>query len=140
MYNNENEFVVALVKELRKRGAFVQRLESHGTGVGIPDIWFAWHGMQVFIECKHRKALAKDPSKMLGKGQQAWHINYTKAMGRGNHIWILTATDKGIYCMVTDVMEGGIGIRVHEAPFEKVSEAIHFMLNCYVSSEGGKDD
>lgn len=140
MYKNENEFVVALVKELRKRGAFVQRLESHGTGVGIPDIWFAWRGMQVFVECKHRKSLPKDPSKMLGKGQQAWHTNYTKAVGREGHIWILLATDKGVYCMVTDVLDGGIGIRVHETPYKDVAEAMSYMFSCCHSDEGGKDE
>lgn len=75
-YANEAAFAKAVVKQLRKKGWFVQRIESGLTGRGIPDIyavdpthtpfWLELKRMRIDLRGKDRCAISWRP------GQQAW--------------------------------------------------------------------
>ena len=73
-YANEAAFSRALVKEMRKRGCFVQRGESHATGRGIPDIYaVTLLGRAMWLELKRIKHNVRDVNEITWRpGQQAW--------------------------------------------------------------------
>lgn len=83
-YANEAMFSRSLVAMLRKKGYFVQRIESHETGKGIPDIYcIAPNGVAIWLELKrvHRTAPFKDKIQWR-PGQQAWLHTVTRRKQR----------------------------------------------------------
>ena len=76
-YRNEAEFSKAVVGTLRRRGWFVQRIESGETGKGIPDIYaISPTGYAIWIELKREKCCLGNSSLPVyihwRPGQQAW--------------------------------------------------------------------
>lgn len=81
MYDNEAAFSRSLSSKLAHAGLYVQRLESHGTGNGIPDMFVMGHGFDCFIELKNSKSASSTSSGTHIKvawrpGQQAWMHSY----------------------------------------------------------------
>ena len=78
MLMNEAAFSAALVKKLREKRWFVQRIESGTTGRGIPDLYVvAPDGSAMWLELKrvHMKVFSKKPSCVnvtWRPGQQNW--------------------------------------------------------------------
>ena len=58
MYNTEHAFSVAFCSKLKKAGLFVTRIESHGTGNGIPDIFVCGRGLDTWLELKNDPKLS----------------------------------------------------------------------------------
>lgn len=88
-YRDEAAFSNALVKKLRARGYFVQRIESPLTGRGIPDIYcIDPSGSSMWIELKrvHRDAI--DSVLVPWRpGQQAWLTQVWKK-GVKTYTWV----------------------------------------------------
>lgn len=72
-YANEAAFSRALVLAMRRKGYFVQRIESAETGRGIPDIYCIIAGHSVWIELKRIHGNIQRFSTIPWRpGQQAW--------------------------------------------------------------------
>lgn len=74
-YKNEARFSKAVCEKLREKGYFVQRIESHETGKGIPDIYAVSPiGQAVWIELKraHKNCPSVEDKIQWRPGQQAW--------------------------------------------------------------------
>ena len=74
-YRNEAMFSRALCERLRAHGWFVQRIESHETGKGIPDIYaISPDKTAVWLELKraHKKCPLEEDKIQWRPGQQAW--------------------------------------------------------------------
>jgi Holliday junction resolvase len=79
----EAEFGRNLTAALRKRGFFVQRIESAVTGRGVPDVFCADKSGTYWLELKTEKWRPHDGMKVHWRpGQQAWMIDYWKATGK----------------------------------------------------------
>ena len=83
MYANEQIFSNKLSNRLKRQGIYIQKIESHYTGNGIPDMFLYGHGLECFIELKSKSSctINSDYYKIEWRpGQQAWYENYYKAM------------------------------------------------------------
>ena len=78
---NESTFVKLVKKHLPLEVDW-QRIETGGTGTGIPDVNICYNGQEHWIEFKIVKGRSVDLSPM----QIAWHSRRTKAGGR---TWII---------------------------------------------------
>jgi hypothetical protein len=82
---SEAGFSHALVLELKKSHAFVQRIESGITGVGIPDIYARWKELEAWIELKQMSYFSiydnYEWTIPWRKGQRAWATAYYKVSG-----------------------------------------------------------
>lgn len=99
MYVNEQMFSKALCMRLKKEGFMAQRMETHGTGVGVPDIYAAGHGFDVWLELKvhETNSIFMDKVKVpLRPGQQAWHLAYANHMCRKRFGLTLMSCKDGI--------------------------------------------
>ena len=79
MYDTENDFSTFLTAKLSKLGMRATRIESHGTGNGIPDMFIDGYGFDTFIELKNdKKASIKDKVIKVHwrPGQQPWMYEY----------------------------------------------------------------
>lgn len=82
MWDNENKFSTYLYRRLNAEGMYVHRLESHGTGNGLPDMFIMGHGDDFFLELKNDKKITVAKAKAEGikvdwrPGQQAWAMTY----------------------------------------------------------------
>lgn len=124
-YTNEAAFSRALVNFLRKKGWFVQRIESGTTGKGIPDIYaISPRNKAVWLELKR---IPYDLKITHGEtviipwrpGQQAW---LHEATARGQNCLTLVATlrhvvliphlhpypHNKVYIMQSGIVTGGI--------------------------------
>lgn len=72
-YYNEASFSKALTNAMKKKGMFVQRIESGTTGRGIPDLFVMTKGFPLWIELKrvHSK-VSLIQSIPWRPGQQSW--------------------------------------------------------------------
>lgn len=124
-YVNEASFSRALVNLLRKKGWFVQRIESGTTGKGIPDIYaISPHNRAVWLELKRipydlRISHGEIITVPWRPGQQAWLYEATK---RGQNCLTVVATLRHIvliphlhpyphnkvYVMQSGIVAGGI--------------------------------
>lgn len=78
----EKEFAKKLRTQLRAQGFTSLQVETGGTTVGFPDIYFAGKGVTSFIEVKSRPHIALDKlaeTELLGAGQAAFLQNYVKS-------------------------------------------------------------
>ena len=76
---NEAEFARSLLARLKKSGFVVTRIESHGTGNGIPDMFVQGHGNDFWLELKYDKQLKPDRLHIKVQwrpGQVAWMYEY----------------------------------------------------------------
>ena len=79
MYRTEAEFSKALTARLRKEHIRVTRIESHGTGNGIPDMFVDGRGVDTFLELKNDPTISihnKVIKVAWRPGQKAWMFEY----------------------------------------------------------------
>lgn len=82
----ESEFSRYLRDKLKDAGFTVDRIESHSTGVGIPDMHVVGHGDEYWIELKSMpklhflKSKAEHFKMPWRPGQRAWAISYMVGM------------------------------------------------------------
>lgn len=79
MYSSEHAFSVAFCSKLKKAGMFVTRIESHGTGNGIPDLFVTGVGWDCWIELKNmpdKTIYSKVLTVPWRPGQVAWMFQY----------------------------------------------------------------
>ena len=96
MYKTEAEFSKSLSAKLKKAGFDVTRIESHGTGNGIPDMFVQGHGFDFWLELKNGKGTWRP-------GQVAWHYTYYLLHGKRKCSLTLRSVAQGIevYPMVS---------------------------------------
>lgn len=79
MYRTEAEFSKALTARLKREHIRVTRIESHGTGNGIPDMFVDGRGVDTFLELKNDPTLSihnKVIKVAWRPGQKAWMFEY----------------------------------------------------------------
>ena len=79
MYKTEHEFSKSFSDRLTKAGLMVTRIESHGTGNGIPDMFVCGRGLDTWLELKNDTKLSiKDKAIKVAwrPGQVAWMYKY----------------------------------------------------------------
>ena len=80
MYKLESDFCKAFISKLNSVNLKHNRIESHGTGVGIPDMFVQGGGDDWWIELKNNRAVLINSNVELAipwrPGQRAWHITY----------------------------------------------------------------
>ena len=79
MYRTESEFSKALTARLKREHIRVTRIESHGTGNGIPDMFVDGRGVDTFLELKNDPAHSinsKSIKVAWRPGQKAWMLEY----------------------------------------------------------------
>lgn len=120
-YRNEAAFSNALVKAMRAKGWFVQRIESGTTGKGIPDMYVidnrktAW-----WVELKREHCMWGPNGAEIHwrPGQQAW---LNEIYGRGQHCVTLCCFDNGILQIPHHMIYGKNYVHpdVHSCKFSK---------------------
>lgn len=85
----ESDFSKSLSGRLKQFNFDVTRLESHGTSVGIPDMFVQGHGFDFFLELKNKKLVYRP-------GQKAWHYNYFLRHGRKKCVLTLISESNDI--------------------------------------------
>lgn len=96
MYNTEHAFNVAFCSRLKKFGMFVTRIESHGTGNGIPDLFVAGMGWDCWIELKNmpdKSIYSKVLTVPWRPGQVAWMFQYFNTVCMYNCLTIVACCD-----------------------------------------------
>lgn len=85
-YRNEAQFSSALVATMRRNGWFVQRIESHETGRGIPDIYAISPTKQaMWLELKRMYQTAEPLASITWRpGQQSW-LHSVNARGQASY-------------------------------------------------------
>lgn len=79
MYRTEAEFSKALTVRLKREHVRITRIESHGTGNGIPDMFVDGRGIDTFLELKNnptRSINSKSIKVAWRPGQKAWMLEY----------------------------------------------------------------
>lgn len=89
MADLESDFSRSFSGRLKQFNLDVTRLESHGTSVGIPDMFVQGHGFDFFLELKNKKLVYRP-------GQKAWHYNYFLRHGREKCVLTLMSESNGI--------------------------------------------
>ena len=89
MADLESDFSRSFSSRLKQFNFDVTRLESHGTSVGIPDMFVQGHGFDFFLELKNKKLVYRP-------GQKAWHYNYFLSHGREKCVLTLISENKGL--------------------------------------------
>lgn len=105
MYVNEQAFSKALCARLKKEGFMVQRMETHGTGVGVPDIYAVGHGFAVWLELKVHETNSIFMNKVKvpwRPGQQAWHLDYRSHMHCTRCVLTLMSCKDGVIVVPMD--------------------------------------
>lgn len=85
MYRSEAHFSRQLCKMLTAKVPVVQRIESHETGRGIPDLYLRWKQHEMWIELKNDYRISINDNEWeikWRKGQQAWMFKYWVTSGR----------------------------------------------------------
>lgn len=96
MYNTERTFSVAFCSMLKKAGMFVTRIESHGTGNGIPDLFVTGTGWDCWIELKNmpdKSIYSKVLTVPWRPGQVAWMFRYFNTICTHNCLTIVACCD-----------------------------------------------
>lgn len=82
LFKNEREFSNKLIQQAKNYGFDVTRIESHGTSVGIPDMFIQGFGKDWFVELKCDSSVSIYDERVKVKwrpGQQAWALRYFNA-------------------------------------------------------------
>lgn len=96
---NEKQFGISIMKEFNGLGLDCTRIESHGTGVGIPDLFVQGFGWDCWIElkCDMKQSIDQVMFKVPWRpGQQAWMMRY------------FTAHNKNKCCITIMKVKGGM--------------------------------
>lgn len=93
----ESEFSKYFTGKLKDAGFMVDRIETHSTVCGIPDIHAVGYGNEYWIELKScpklRLADRKDVKVPWRPGQQAWAIQYFARTGGRCSLTVVKAQD-----------------------------------------------
>ncbi len=79
MWDSEQKFSQYLINRLKNEGFVCNRIESHGTINGLPDMFVQGHGMDTFIELKNMKNVSVNDERIKvpwRPGQVAWSVTY----------------------------------------------------------------
>ena len=79
MWESEQKFSHYLIKRLKDEGFTCNRIETHGTLNGMPDMFVQGHGMDTFIELKNMKNISVNDERFKVQwrpGQVAWATIY----------------------------------------------------------------
>lgn len=100
-YKNEAHFSASLVKAMRAKGWFVQRIESGETGKGIPDIYaISPNKVAHWFELKRERRAIKEVEVISWRpGQQSWLNDVTR---RGQNATTLACFNDGILLIPHD--------------------------------------
>jgi hypothetical protein len=82
-YRNEAAFGKHLCECLVQKGYFVQRIETGGTGRGVPDVYIGAPKEQYWVEFKRIHAIFSPKTWEIPwrPGQQAWMYKHYKLTG-----------------------------------------------------------
>ena len=75
----ESKFAASLVRMFNSNGCNATRIESHGTGNGIPDMYVLGFGTDFWLELKHDPKLGQNARTIKvdwRPGQQGWMYIY----------------------------------------------------------------
>ena len=100
MYTTEKDFSKAFSDKLKRIGFAVTRLESHGTGNGIPDMFIVGFGYDCFIELKNDKKHGPNASVLPVEwrpGQQPWMLEYFLKHKHKKNGLTIVAVKEGYY-------------------------------------------
>lgn len=79
MWENEQMFSRYLIQRLKNEGFVCNRIETHGTLNGMPDMFVQGHGIDTFIELKNMKKVSVNDKRFkvpYRPGQVAWAAVY----------------------------------------------------------------
>lgn len=79
MYKTEADFSKYITARLQREHIMVTRIESHGTGNGIPDMFVCGRGLDTWLELKNSPKLSIKDKKIKvawRPGQVAWMFTY----------------------------------------------------------------
>lgn len=79
MWESEQKFSRYLIQRLKNEGFVCNRIETHGTLNGMPDMFVQGHGMDTFIELKNMKKSSVNDERFKvpwRPGQVAWATIY----------------------------------------------------------------
>lgn len=102
-YKNENTFKAAVIKMFRDYGWFCSKIESHTTGLGLPDVFMHRENHDVWVEFKVEHKNKEDVKQVAWRpGQLAWHYSYFSHgyyKGSSKCSWTFVGCDNGIICI-----------------------------------------
>lgn len=96
---NEASFSKSLSAGLKRQGLFCTRIESHGTGNGIPDMFVQGNGYDLWIELKSAN-IKPELNKIKvdwRPGQQAWALDYRSLHTCYKQTLTIVKADTGYY-------------------------------------------
>lgn len=117
MYKNEAAFAAAFVKEARRRYGLVQRIESGGTGRGVPDVFCAGDGGGTWFELKNLPSASIHNSCWKPGwrgGQQAWAREYYLATKGHEYVFTVAALSDGFLLVPHTKVYGGGKVEAEE--------------------------
>lgn len=91
MWESEQKFSHYLIGRLKNEGLICNRIESHGTLNGMPDMFVQGNGIDTFIELKNMKKVSVSDERLKvswRSGQVAWATVY-----RNNHKYNVNGFD-----------------------------------------------
>ena len=91
MWENEQKFSRYLIGRLKNEGFICNRIETHGTLNGMPDMFVQGNGMDTFIELKNMKKSSVNDERFKvpwRPGQVAWSTVY-----RNTHMYNVNGFD-----------------------------------------------
>lgn len=91
MWESEQKFSHYLIGRLKNEGFMCNRIETHGTLNGMPDMFVQGHGMDTFIELKNMKKVSVNDERLKVSwrpGQVAWATIY-----RNTHMYNVNGFD-----------------------------------------------
>ena len=143
MWDSESKFSTYLHRRLNAEGMYVHRLESHGTGNGLPDMFVMGHGDDFFLELKNDKKMTVAKAKAEGikvdwrPGQQAWALTYRQrhaTLEGGKLSATIVGVQDGILLIpMKQIFNNDIvlpaymfSIVEHESIFDKLSNTLYY--------------
>lgn len=138
MHNTESEFSKSFTNKLNHSGIRVTRIESHGTGNGIPDMFIDGYGFDTFIELKNdRKASINDKviKVQWRPGQQGWmHEYFLKHKRSKCCLTIIACTDGWFIVPMTQIFKNStvcnavkFGISYDDLKHVTIGRLLHLM-------------
>lgn len=146
MYDTENDFSTFLTTKLSKLGMRATRIESHGTGNGIPDMFIDGYGFDTFIELKNdKKRSIKDKVIKVHwrPGQQPWMYEYfLKHKHSKCCLTVVACTDGWFVIPMTQIFKNNtvysasnFGISYNDLKHITIGRLIHLMSTHFSSSD-----
>jgi hypothetical protein len=136
LLRTEAQFSRHLAERLNKEHVRTTRIESHGTGNGIPDMFVDGHGLDTFLELKwNGKLYVEEDAKIKvawRPGQVAWMLDYYKKHCAKSCLTVVGCSD-GIYIIPMikyykdHVIENPQGVLYRELPFCMLARVLKAM-------------